>query len=638
MYDHPRPLLPRRSLLRVHTASRKARGPSVTDLPRRCTRRSSCVRGVQFDWLLRLLDMCLNVYPLVSFLATSSLVDNLLMRQASFMDDIVHGVYNLTPLLPVDVKIQSILQQGHAGQSKRIGVRDASLAFPGGNHSLSWCMRVNISLGVQYHTMYNHDGVSRRLLRFVHTNLPPSCVGWTVAPGGSHDAPRLHVVDDARSGYGTSYLHCTDQRYYIPPLGQATNVSQFRFRAGYIVAQQRDAGGDLSVETHISQCKAEKIGDSLVYKVSPAIEGDDTEDVNILFGQKSRLLTLLDYAGQMIVLSVLLFEATRASVPSVTRVPTQSFAWYATAIPWLSRDHVSFIEFMDVGHSVMSLSQLWLANPWYLMGNCMYAIGTTHETQTLVEIFFWQFLIRRHVTDLIYAVLYSVRQAWVSVFFWTTCRAAIRRLKVPRWLRTNVCAMEAYVSCRSTIVAFMLACLGTGFLRGSLILTQRLNVVDMGSGMAEAPVWSSQDMTTLLICHGFAIALGGSFGVCICQLLRWRCPGHERNSFVRAVQQHRVVAGFDIAHLLGGSRSLNMGGRCVLLLPLADLYHVYASVNVLQSTCMRPLPRNLPRGNAIECATDAAGVTLRWSDSGLHVPALAELQVDATGYIYCAVV
>ncbi|EQC25640.1 hypothetical protein SDRG_16495 [Saprolegnia diclina VS20] len=619
--------------------------PPASELSSR--RASSWARRVSYkqflvlDALLRSLNLVINIYSIAAFLQTSSLVDNLLMRQASFMDDIVHGVYNLTPLLPVDVKIQSILQQGHAGQSKRIGVRDASLAFPGGNHSLSWCMRVNISLGVQYHTMYNHDGVSRRLLRFVHTNLPPSCVGWTVASGGSHDAPRLHVVDDARSGYGTSYLHCTDQRYYMPPLGLAANVSQFRFRAGYIVAQQRDAGGVLSVETHISQCKAEKIGDSLVYKVSPAIEGDDTEDVNILFGQKSRLLTFLDYVGQLLVFGVLTRELWRLTSRRTTRIPTQTSAYYTAILDTLLHRPRPEIPTLDAGRSVLSLSQLWLANPWYLVGNGMYAIGTTTEVQTLVEVFFWQASLNGNVADLLQAAMYAMRHAWVCVGIWTFLRWLVTTRHLPpgvmTYLGRPIRTIERYCSCRSIVLGFIVGFLVGGFTRGSLYLTERVNVVDMGNGMAEAAVWGSEDMTTLLMCDTFGLLVTALIAVCMRCLLQKARPNHGRNSFLRAIDAHRRGSGFDLAELLVGSRSLSLGTHWVLVLPVADLYLVYSSVNLCAYTAMQTLPRAAP-GHALRCETLDDGRTLAFVDAGVIVPGLVALQAEHPGYEFCAVI
>ncbi|EQC25637.1 hypothetical protein SDRG_16492 [Saprolegnia diclina VS20] len=597
-------------------------------------------RFLHFDRFIRLLDFCINVYSLLSFVTTSTLVDMLLMRQAVFMDDVANGVYDFAPEGPSDVVILHLLRNATSGQSKHVGLRDAALATPDGGHSLSWCLRVGITLGVEYHAVYNNDGVSRRYLRYVHTKLPPRCVGWTVAPGGSFNDSRILAVDDARAGFGQSYLHCSDPRYYTPPFGQTANVSSFQFRAGYVVAQQHFAGGSFGIETHISHCKAEKIGDSLMYKVSPFLEGDTSEVVNVLFSTKNWALWLLDYVGQSIVLLILIQEVLRSSAQTITYIPTQSYSLYAAAVDVLCGREPRARPTLDGGYSVMSFAQIWLANPCYLIGNCMYALGTTNETQTLVETFFWQYSVGGRFTDLAQATVYAMRHAWVSVAVWSVLRLVVTRLYLPflpRVFVRSVHMVEVYCSCRAIVLAFLLACLVTAVSRGHWFLTDRMNVIDVAYGLPKSAFWSSEDMTSLSMSHTFGILFATIFGLITRGFLAWLLPGHRTNSFFQAIDRHRVCSGFDMPQLLSGSRSLRVGDRWVLLLPLADVYLIFSSVNLLRQTAMPSLP-SAPPGHAVECITSDNGTVLELRDAGIYVPELAALQQEASGYLYCAVI
>ncbi|OQR80719.1 hypothetical protein ACHHYP_17279 [Achlya hypogyna] len=590
--------------------------------------------------LVLVADFCVSVYSLVSFVTTSTLVDMLAMRQAVFMDDVANGVYDFAPVSPTDDFILGLMHNATAGQSKSVGYRDAALATPAGGNSNSWCIRVGLTLGAEYHAVYDADGVSRRYLRYVHTRLPPTCTGWTVAPGGSVNDPPIVAVDDARNGYGQSFLYCTDPRYYAPGLGERANRTSFLFRAGYIAAQQHFAGGSFGIETHISNCKAEKIGDSLYYKVSPYQAGDTRDDVNVLFSNKGWVLWLLDYIGQSIVFVILVQEVLRSSVQSITEIPTIPNSLYkATMDLILGRPLRATPTVLAGGYSLLGFSQIWLANPWYSIGNCMYALGTTGETQTLVETFYWQWSIAGRFTDFVQAAMYAMRHSWVSVCAWSLVRIAVTKLRLPlpRRVVHEIRLLEMYCSSRAIVAAFMIASFVATRTRGLWYLTDRVNALDMAAGISKQTFWSSEDMQSLLMSHVVGILVGGLIAYATRVLLDRICPGHRNNSFIVAVEEHRVCSGFDLAQLLTGSRSVRVGDRWVLLLPLADLYLIFSSVNLLSTTSMPSLPCADPN-YAVEVATDASGTVFELRATSVVVPGLAELQKSARGYVYCAVV
>ncbi|EQC30246.1 hypothetical protein SDRG_12096 [Saprolegnia diclina VS20] len=261
---------------------------SVVKLSRRSSTKARHFRVLERS--VRVIDLFVNVYSITAFVLTSSLFDLLLMRQGVFHDDVLDGVYDFAPLTANDHIILDLMH--NATESKYMGTATAAMATRAGGNTSSWCSRIHNTLGVSYHTVYNGDGVTRRFLRYAHVNLPVSCTGWTVAPGGAVDAPRLLAVDDARRSYGHSYLNCTDPRYYLPVFGASQNLSSFRFRAGYIVAQQHYAGATYGVVTHLSKCTAIKLdNDSTLYKVVPFPDGDTNDEVNMLFSRKNVLIS-----------------------------------------------------------------------------------------------------------------------------------------------------------------------------------------------------------------------------------------------------------------------------------------------------------------------------------------------------------
>ncbi|OQR85693.1 hypothetical protein ACHHYP_11542 [Achlya hypogyna] len=603
--------------------------------------RSNSVRARHFTVLERcvqLLDILVNIYSIIAFVMTSSIFDLVLMRQGVFMDDVTNGVYDFSPVTPNDRLILNLMHNASAGQSKYIGIATGAMGAGG---TSSWCVRINNTLGVAFHAIYNGDNISRRFLRYAHTELPTSCSGWTVAPGGNWNDTRITAVDDARRSFGQSYLHCSDPRYYTPVFNRAGNLSSFRFRTGYIVAQQHHAGGVYGIVTHLSTCTAVKLADSVIYKVEPYPTTDTTDEVNVLFTNKNAVLWLLDFGGQALVIVVLLNEVFRSSFWLVTHIPTTSYSRYKEFVDVLcARTHL-YAPTFNGGVGTMSLSQIWLVNPWYLIGNCMYGLGTTSETQMLVEILYYNWTVQGDVGYFVKGAMYAMRHAWVSIGVWTCIRIAVTSVRLPYCVHgvlLQVRLVEMYCSCRTLVFAFMLASLIATRTRGVFYLTNRVNVVDEAGGWYKGSFSASEDLQSLLVIHGLALIFDVVLAFLSRALLSWACPNHRRNSFFRAIDRHRVCSGFDLARLITGSRSIVVGHHCVLLMPLADLYLVYSSVNLWSSTSMPGLPSVAP-GNAIEFVTNDDGTVLSTKDSGVHVPELATLQGgSATAAIYCAVV
>ncbi|KDO17204.1 hypothetical protein SPRG_17395, partial [Saprolegnia parasitica CBS 223.65] len=175
----------------------------------------SMSRGYAFLRIfVRLIDVSVNIYSLVSFAATSSLIDVVLMREAVFLDDVANGLFDFTPATSRDQIILDALHAAKPGQCRSIGFMEGKEAMPTGGKTASYCHRINVDLGYEAHVMYYGDGISRRYLRKIQTQLPPTCVGWTVAAGAPYTATPIRAVQEARQAYGDSYLRCTDPRIF----------------------------------------------------------------------------------------------------------------------------------------------------------------------------------------------------------------------------------------------------------------------------------------------------------------------------------------------------------------------------------------------------------------------------------------
>ncbi|OQR90670.1 hypothetical protein THRCLA_09237 [Thraustotheca clavata] len=578
----------------------------------------------------RFIDILVNIYSLVAFLMTSSLIDIVLMREAVFMDDVTNGLYDFPVKTSRDQLILDAMHNAKLGQSKSVGYQDKYEAFPTGNGTASWCHRINMDLGTEIHISYYGDGISRRYLRKTHTNLPQSCTGWTVAPGMNYDAPRLHAVQDGRQSYGQSYLHCTDPRLYTSNSYQnQTNFTSFAFRAGYVVAQQHYAGAQFGIETQQSHCKAEKIGDTTYYKVSPRYEGDTRAYVTILFTDKDTILYLLDYGGQLIVIAILCIEIFRSAIQLIVMLPTKSYSIFIHLLHKIKNTLVDpSIKMVAGGSSVLSFSQVWLVSPWYLIGNCMYALGTSIETQMIVEVMYWEYQRSHDNSQLFIGGVYAMRHAWVSVAVWTVFRVISTRVYLPFMpicLRTAIKSTEAYCSSRIIVLAFILSSIVATFSRGHLYLYDITEITDVSQGVIKSAVWQSEVVQSLLVNHFFGILFGMTFGLCSKFIIYRVYPPHYKNSLIRAIDKHRLCAGFDMVQLLSTSHAFIHQGRCVLLLPLADVYLIYSSVNLLNITAIEGLEDVRP-AHAIELETNQDGTILIVKNTDIYISRLVALQ------------
>ncbi|EQC25167.1 hypothetical protein SDRG_16958 [Saprolegnia diclina VS20] len=351
-------------------------------------------------------------------------------------------------------------------------------------------------------------------------------------------------------------------------------------------------------------------------------------------------MSFLDIGGQLIVIVVLLREFVRSSYWLVTHIPTVSRLHYDVMVDtFIGRRQAT--PTLNSGVATMSLSQIWLVNPWYLIGNCMYGIGTTAETQMLVEVLYYEWTISGGATYFIKGAMYAMRHAWVSIGVWTCIRFVVTTIRLPNgfnWPLQQLRLLEMYCSCRTLVFAFIVSSFVATRTRGQLYLTDRVNVVDQAHGLYKGSFTDSEDWQSLLVNHGLAIGFDVLLALLMRSLLSWTCPNHRDNSFFKVIDQHRVCAGFDLARLIAGSRSIVLDHRCVLLMPVADLYLIYASVNLWSTTAMVALP-DAAHGHAIEFRTSDDGTMLLTNDAGVFVPALATLQNAGPSTVqYCAVV
>ncbi|KAF0688659.1 Aste57867_19729 [Aphanomyces stellatus] len=607
--------------------------------------------------LLWLVNLFVTLYSLLAFVLTSSIVDVIFSRHSVFVDDIRSGFYNFEPLTSADRDILDAMANANpSGQCKSAGARDGSYFTPALGSTASWCHRLNVDMGTLTEASYNGDDVRRRILRMAHIKLQVNCTGWTVPKGGTYADPPLLYVGDARKTYGQAYLNCSaDPR--IMRFTNTSGITSFPFRAGYVVVQQPFAGSHYSVEAHFSYCKAVRVPNtSDIFSVSPRIDGDTNDYVSLLFTNKNALLWVLDFGGQVVVLLILmrisLFSTLGADVViPMTPVSVTDRVWSLvspshheqTTRKILQSDdrHDTTTEDVNAGPSRLSFSQIWLSNPFYLIGNCMYALGTSIESQVMVQVAYYQWGITGGLDQAVEAGIYAMRHAWVSVGIWTVIRlfATVTDIPfVPRCAKLLTRRLEMYCSSRIIVLAFILSSLTATLTRGTWYLTNRVNAIDIAYGYTKPSVWQSEIMQSLSINHALGLVFGGTLAILVGLSLENAYPNHRRNSLVQVIDANRRCAGFDIAQLLNASTVVHIDGHCVLILPLADLFIHFSSVNIVHYTTMAALPKTM-KTHAIRLSTNGRGTVLVATDSGVHVPELEQIARNApTKRIYCAVI
>ncbi|OQR95449.1 hypothetical protein THRCLA_07856, partial [Thraustotheca clavata] len=304
-----------------------------------------------------------------------------------------------------------------------------------------------------------------------------------------------------------------------------------------LVAQQHNGGGGYGIETHLSYCKAEKIGDTIYYKVSPYIDGDTKDYVNILFTNKNIVLVLLNYIGRII-----------------------------------------------------------------------FNISLKRYTGRFD--FYWQWTVTKSWDNLTQAAMYAMRHAWVSAALWSFIRFV-----VVQFLNLCIGTVESYCSCKTT------------YTRGKWYLKSRSNIADNVFGMPKSSFWESEGMQSLALLISIVADLISR------TLLLGVSPYHHTNSFLKVIEQHRLYSGFDIPQFILSSSVVTVDNHCVVILPLSDMYIIYASINILSVVSIPSIPEPKP-GNAIKFYTNENGGALQWNDSGVHIPQLFERQVQGVGMVY----
>ncbi|OQS06350.1 hypothetical protein THRCLA_01606 [Thraustotheca clavata] len=304
------------------------------------------------------------------------------------------------------------------------------------------------------------------------------------------------------------------------------NITMYQVFVFVQVAQQHNAAGSYGIETHLSYCKAEKIGSF----VSPSIYGVPCNTTYLPVYQRKLLLNYFMSHD-------------------------------------LKQDEVFFKFGLQIHGTLLAI-----------------ALGTSPETQTLVETFNWQWTVTKSLDILTEAAMYVMRDAWVSVILWSFIRFVVVRIKlriIPQIVFKQIRNIDMYCSCRSIIVAFMLSTFVATYTRCKWYLKNRNNIVDNAFGMAKSSFWESEDMQSLVIAHCWALL----FSV-VGALSMWTFLLR----FLKVIERHRLYSGFDIPQLILSFNVMTIGDHCVLILPLSGIYLIYASINVLCVASMPSLP------------------------------------------------
>ncbi|DAZ97539.1 TPA: hypothetical protein N0F65_003025 [Lagenidium giganteum] len=567
------------------------------------------------------------MYTVFVFLTTSSLLDHPLVRQSVFQDDIAHGLYDFEPRDRVDELLLAQLHTDAYSTSKYLGYQDHRHTAP----TASWCHRINIDKGNSIHISYDGDGISRRYLRKNHGKLPGHCTGFTVPMGEDYSANPIWVVNDARSMYGQSYLHCEDPRLWESrdPTDQTQNNTEFRFRATYIIAQQHFASALIAFETQTSYCKAIKINTTDFWRVEPAIEGDTKAYLNVLFTNKSRLLSYLDVVGQIVVALVIVKTLLTAIAHAEIIIPTQSRTYYQLALDWVKGGNPAYEQHprINAGGSRFKLSNAWLANPIYIVASGMYALGTSTESQMIVEVLYWQYCQSHDSTDIIYAGIYATRHAWVSVAIWSVIRNLLGFPRIPilpKCVREHILGVETYCSSRLLVITFLMSSATATLTRGVIYLLDVVDLTDVASGIPKGSFWQSEVFQSLAVNHAFALLYSYATATCNKLMCRKLCPSHRRNSFLRALDSNRRFSGFDMLEFLQTAQADTMHGQTILILRLSEFYQAYASVNVLAPTAVQ-MDTDVAFDDVLVASTQENGRVLCFSKSGVKVESKSAL-------------
>ncbi|KAJ0402966.1 hypothetical protein P43SY_009223 [Pythium insidiosum] len=353
--------------------------------------------------VLRLVFALIDAYTLVSFVLTSSLLQPLYPETSVFVDDLMHGVYDFAPRAP----IEELLVRAFDG-AKTLWNRDViTLGYQDARHnafrSASHCHRLATDLGTTNAVTYYGDDKARRVITKFHGRLPGTCTAFTVPLGENYTSRhRVAHVNDARLVMGQSFLHCTGSALWGPQTFNSSQATQtnntvFDFKATYVIVQQHYANAHFGVECQLSYCRARKVAPDVDYwSVEVATPGDTKAHVAVVFTSKFWLLGLLDTVGQTIIAATMARELARV------------FRYRSVSVVELDLNRHAVSE--TIGNTLS-----WLSSPFYMIGCLANAIGTTTESQMVVEVLYWQYTRSGNVMELVYAGMYSMRHAWVGM-------------------------------------------------------------------------------------------------------------------------------------------------------------------------------------------------------------------------------
>ncbi|DAZ95372.1 TPA: hypothetical protein N0F65_002166 [Lagenidium giganteum] len=321
------------------------------------------------------------------------------------------------------------------------------------------------------------------------------------------------------------------------------------------------------------------------------------------------------------IIVVLVKEIIRATTHAAIIVPTTERSYYQLALHRLrggtGTDDAA--HRLDCGKSRFRMSTVWLADPSYLIGNAAYALGTSTESQMIFEIVFWQYNITKELGQLMYAGIYAARHAWVSIAIWTVIRALVTRPYlplVPVVVKDHIRRIEMYCSSRMLVLTFLLASLVTATTRGTWFLTNRVNIVDVVGGIPKGTFWQSEVIQNLAVNHALALVFTYTVGLIKKAICDGFWPHHCANSFLQAVDRHRVTSGFDMVEFLAACKTHHdTRGQCMLVLRMSEFYQVFASVNLLWRTAVEVDADIVPE-DILTVTTKNNGHTLCLSKSG----------------------
>lgn len=574
--------------------------------------------------LLRAVFFLIDVSTILSFVMTSSMLHWLWPTTSVFLDDLEYGVFDFTPRSAVD----HLLLDEFRSATTPWGHDTVYMGYQDKRHNslgtASHCKRIGVDVGSNNVVSYYGDGKTRRVIKKFHGSLPASCTGFTVEQGEPHNSRRIVThANDARLAVGQSFLRCTDaalwatQRYDASKPTQM-NSTEFRFKAAYVIVQQHYAGAHFGVECQLSYCVASKISaDSDFWSVEPADPNDTRAYVNLLFTTKSRFLRFMDASGQLLVAAVLLYELWRGWVGGMSihipfSPPTSMVGQLRNHLGRLGVVQSDNTEYLNAGASRLRFSKSWLGSSLYMIGNCAHAIGTTVESQMIVEVYYWQYTKSGNLRELLYAGVYSMRHTWVGI---ATCavirwmigtllrnfRPRLRRDKVQDFTMMNavnrdvetqsVCyqlhsvllhfrSLQLYVSSKTFFISFFIAAIITVRGRGTLILTQHQEMPDVGLGAKKSSFWGSEIAHSLLLHHVLAHLISYLFSIALRALCSCAWPHHERNSVIRVLDELTWWPSFDVVDFLAMNRHYVDEQRLYVIVRLSELYQLLSSTKL----------------------------------------------------------